>query len=51
MRGRLASALDQPDVYLDDFETLKAKFAAYKDVVVDPTPAVLDTLKARLPKP
>lgn len=50
VRGRLGSAIMQPDVYLDDLETLKAKLAAYKDVVVDPTPAVLDALKARLPQ-
>jgi len=44
VRGRLASDLDRPDLYLDDEATLLSKMAAYADVAVDPNPDLLDAL-------
>jgi hypothetical protein len=42
--GRLDSAFDRPDIYLDSRETIEAKFAAYKDLKIAPNEALLKKL-------
>lgn len=44
LRGRLASVFLRPDVYLDDRETLRGKFRAYADLVLDPNERLLRVL-------
>lgn len=46
--GRLASPFTRPDVQRDDVETLRARFAAYADLVVEPNEALLGILKSGL---
>jgi aryl-phospho-beta-D-glucosidase BglC (GH1 family) len=48
--GRLASTFVRPDVQRDDFDTLRARFAAYADLVVDPNEELLGILKSGLPR-
>jgi hypothetical protein len=45
--GRLESALDRPDIYLDDMETIKAKFGAYKDLKLEANEELLSQLKRK----
>lgn len=44
LRGRLASDLDRPDLYLDDEETLLRKMAAYETVTLDPNADLVEAL-------
>jgi len=44
LKGRLRSALDRPDVYRDDEQTLRRKFAAYADQVIAPNERLLEVL-------
>jgi len=46
--GRLASPFERPDVQRDDFETVRARFAAYADLVVAPNQELLQILKSGL---
>lgn len=48
VRGKLSSSFDRPDVYRDDLQTLRKKFAAYADLVVDPNEQLLSRLKRGL---
>jgi len=45
VRGRLAGDFVRPDPYVDDFDTLKARFEAYRDLAVDPNEKLLSRLK------
>jgi aryl-phospho-beta-D-glucosidase BglC (GH1 family) len=51
VRGRLTSNLVRPDPYVDDFETLKARFEAYRDLIVEPNDKLLSKLKDPQPGP
>ncbi len=42
--GRLEGDFDRPDVFDDDFETLKAKFSAYDTIDLKPNQRLLDVL-------
>ncbi|RJO74300.1 MAG: hypothetical protein C4523_01240 [Myxococcales bacterium] len=48
LRGRLQGELDRPDLFQDDLDTLRRKFAAYKDLTLDPNEELLLRLKAAL---
>jgi len=48
--GRLSSPFTPPDVQRDDLETLRARFAAYADLVFAPNEELLGILESGLPK-
>lgn len=51
LRGRLQGEWVRPDPYVDDLATLKARFLAYRDLVVAPNEALLAQLKNPQPRP
>jgi len=46
LRSRLNTPFDRPDVYLDDYETLSKKFAAYKGLELGANEGLLKALTA-----